>query len=57
MFGHLVGDVEIEVSRSFDFEEASTVVDSTVGFDNDGLRVTVYKLKGASDSVSDSEGG
>jgi hypothetical protein len=42
------------VSRSFGFEEASAASDSAVGFDDDGLCVTVYKLKGVNEL--DSEG-
>lgn len=56
VFSHFVGNVKIQISGCFDLEEASTTVDSTVGFDNDSPRVTVYKLAGVSDSVGNSGG-
>lgn len=57
VFSHFIGNVEIQKSGGFDLEEASTTVNPTVGFDNDSLRVTFYKLTGVTDSVDDSEGG
>jgi hypothetical protein len=56
VLGHFVGNVEVHASWGFGFEEASTTGDSTMGFDNDSLCVTVYELKGVSDSANDSEG-
>ena len=48
VFDHFVGDIEVHVPRSFGFENISTTGDVAVGFGDDGLCVTVYKLKGVS---------
>lgn len=45
MLDHLIGDIEVRVSRSFGFEKASAASGRTMGFDDDGFRVSVYKLE------------
>ena len=52
---YLVGNIKIHVSWGFGFEKASALGDSAVRFYDDGLCVTVHKLKEV--SGFDSEGG
>ena len=46
---HLIGDIEVRVSRSFGFEKASAASGRTMAFDDDGFRVSVYKLEEVSE--------
>ena len=52
MFDHFVGDVEVHVPWGFGFKECTATGYSAVGFDDDGFRVSVYKLNVADERDS-----